>query len=96
MTITKATHKLYLFRLFYPGGVERRFSLVDLSAASSALRNITRQSELSDDGRTIKFTDGPIEFNIDEAKLLKDLFTTVTDATPSEFETISELRGILV
>ena len=96
MTITQATHKLYLFRLFYVNGQERKFSLTDLAAASSALRNITRGSSLGDEGRTIQFADGDVEFNIDEAKLLKDLFAMVTEASPSEFDVISELRSILV
>ena len=45
--------------------------------------------------RGLLFTDGPVEFNIDEAKFLKDLVFEVKAATISEFQFLKELKEIL-
>jgi hypothetical protein len=98
MTITQASHKVRLVDLFYPGGKERSFPLALLGTASATLKKLadTAKEEQTDTGATlVKFDDTPVEFGVDEAKLLKDLLDDIKVATISEFKAISELKDLL-
>jgi len=44
---------------------------------------------------TYQFQDGEVDFDQDEADLLRDLLSGLTEASPSEFHAIGELKALL-
>ena len=98
MTLTNPSHKVYLAKLFYPGGQERTFPLTQLLTAAATLKKLMEGSSPIMEGDAqagVRFSDEPVEFGVEESKLLKDLFDGVKVASISEAELIKELRALL-
>jgi hypothetical protein len=102
MKLSKPAHKAFLVELFSvdtPSGKrERRFPLAELMTASGCMKKLTEDTDpVIENGVTVavRFRNSEVSFTIDEAKLLKTLFLGVTDAVPSQAETIAELTAIL-
>jgi len=105
MTISKGYHKAYLTDLFFPVNSmgqksERKFPLVTLAAASSALNKLRMEAveKRDEEGRVyaLHFPDSPLEFTPPEARVLGELVSQVADATPSEASVLFELRDMFV
>lgn len=99
MVITSSTHKGFLLSLFYVGGTpnERRFPIEHVEAASRCLKKLREDAEVTSDGHStvINFVDGDVEFAEDEAGLLRDLLSSLTEASPTEYRLICEVKSLL-
>lgn len=104
MQISKAAHKAFIFNLFYPEnqmGIrqERSFPLEQLVDASSALKKIRESANQQKEGEVVtglSWTDeDSIEFSVGEAGVLAEMVKDIKQATPSNFEVISELKELL-
>ncbi len=100
MTITKPTHKAFLFKLFSVNGQPKSFSLDKLITASSAAKKLLNGTEVvkatkAGDSDQIRFVDSKDEeFTAEEWVLLKELFNEKKTGTIEESLVIEELRGI--
>jgi len=97
MNIKKATHKAYLYGLFFdrtPNGLRPKTLSIDkLNDSSSAAKKLKGKESENEDGLLL-FNDGDIKFTADEWVLLKDLLNSVKEATITDAETIEQLKEI--
>lgn len=95
MVISKAQHKVFLYKLFLnENGVEKSIPLSNLMDASSVLKKLKEGGK--EENGVLEFANGDIDFTIDEAKLLKDHFNSLTSALPSQVEIMDELKKLLI
>lgn len=99
VTVTESVHKALLLTLFYVSGtsVERRFPLSTLPVAVRCLDKIKYQSRISVEGGNTTFylMDGDVDLDSEESKLLRDLIDGLSEATPSEYRLLMEVRQLL-
>lgn len=103
MTISKPSHKAFLFNLFYPFNqdgqrYERKFRLDQLQDASETLKKIrTSGEETMENGEPVGLRwhdEKVVDFSLGEASILKTLILEIKEATPSELEVINELKEL--
>lgn len=100
MIITSPSHKGFLWSLFYVPGTltERRLPIEKLETAMSCIEKLhagASATVVDSVTTTIQFVDGDVEFTQDEAGLLRDLLSSLTEASPSEYRIIREVRTLL-
>lgn len=102
MKLQKSTHKVFLYNLFFQdtmgGRSQKSFGLQVLSEASSSFKKLLQGSEVRQEGTLTytTFSEEEVEFTIDEAKFLKDLLASKTEATVQEYEVLQELKELFV
>lgn len=99
MVITSSDQKALLFSLFYVGGTlqERRFAMEEVPTAARCLDKLRDGATITRDGQSANITivDGDVEFAEDEAGLLRDLLSSLTEASPTEYRLICEVKQLL-
>lgn len=101
LTIEKDYHKstLYGRLLIGPNGQERKFPLHKLNSAASAAKKLREGTDevKNEAGQVVglNFKTSPVEMDMDETKILKELVDEITEAPIREIEIIGELKEIL-
>lgn len=99
MIVTASTHKALLLSLFYVDGTarERRFPLAVVPVAAQCVEKLKDGASVTTSGtdQTIQIMDGPAQFDEQETALLRDLLSSLTEATPTEYRLIEEVKAFL-
>lgn len=100
MKIKTPFQKVFLFKLFFspdPRGLmtEKPFSLDKLIVASSVFKKLKESSKEDATRQMREFNDKEISFSDEETSFIKELLDEVKESTPTDFEVLQELKGLV-
>lgn len=95
MVLSSASHKAFLYqRINIEDGHAKSYLLDKLGLAISTSTKLIKDSR--QEGETIHFVDGEIDFTAEEWVFLKEILKNIKEATILEGKVIDELKNVLV